>query len=254
MCGIAGAIDLTGTRRVPPGMLRRMADAIIHRGPDEDGYLDEPGVGFANRRLSIVGLADGKQPIGNEDRSVSRRLQRRILRLSRNQADARRRGAIASPPIATPSSSRISGKIIRKGCSSICTANSPGPVGSAGAGSVILARDRFGICPLYWTGIPMPEANGSCSPRRSRRCWRRGWIEARPDLRGIDQVFNFLAVPGPATCFQGIQLLQPGHYLTIQLGRRRRPGRGAGARSTGKSTFPIRARKIDGTRSEAAGR
>ena len=39
-------------------------------GPDEDGYLEEPGVGLANRRLSIVGLADGKQPIGNEDRSI----------------------------------------------------------------------------------------------------------------------------------------------------------------------------------------
>src|ERR1700688_2419624 len=70
MCGIAGLIDLADKRPVPPGMLKRMADAIVHRGPDEDGYLDEPGIGLANRRLSIVGLSDGKQPIWNEDRSV----------------------------------------------------------------------------------------------------------------------------------------------------------------------------------------
>src|SRR5262245_54413041 len=70
MCGIAGLIDLSGTRPIPPDLLTRMADAIVHRGPDEDGYLEEPGVGFANRRLSIVGLFDGKQPIWNEDRSV----------------------------------------------------------------------------------------------------------------------------------------------------------------------------------------
>src|SRR4051812_25406060 len=70
MCGIAGIIDLTGHRPVPPDLLRRMADAILHRGPDEDGYLEAPGVGLANRRLSIVGLADGKQPITNEDGSV----------------------------------------------------------------------------------------------------------------------------------------------------------------------------------------
>ncbi len=71
MCGIAGIIDLSGRRPVPAGVLRRMADAIYHRGPDDDGYLEKPGVGLANRRLSIVGLADGKQPIFNEDRSVA---------------------------------------------------------------------------------------------------------------------------------------------------------------------------------------
>src|SRR5258707_3083918 len=71
MCGIAGMIDLSGEGRpVPGGALRAMADAILHRGPDEDGYLVRPGVGFASRRLSIVGLADGRQPIGNEDGRV----------------------------------------------------------------------------------------------------------------------------------------------------------------------------------------
>src|SRR5262249_29732077 len=72
MCGIAGIIDLSGQRRTgPSGVLRAMADAIVHRGPDEDGYLELPGLGFANRRLSIVGLHDGKQPIRNEDGTVS---------------------------------------------------------------------------------------------------------------------------------------------------------------------------------------
>ena len=72
MCGIAGIIDLSGKRRpAPAGAIRKMADAIIHRGPDEDGYLERPGLAFASRRLSIVGLADGRQPIFNEDRSVA---------------------------------------------------------------------------------------------------------------------------------------------------------------------------------------
>src|SRR6516164_4598511 len=72
MCGIAGIIDLSGERRlVPPGAIRAMASVIVHRGPDEDGFLELPGLAFANRRLSIVGLFDGRQPIHNEDRSVS---------------------------------------------------------------------------------------------------------------------------------------------------------------------------------------
>ena len=70
MCGIAGAVDLTGQRRLPEATLRRMADAIVHRGPDEDGYFQQDGVALANRRLSIVGLADGRQPIANEDQTV----------------------------------------------------------------------------------------------------------------------------------------------------------------------------------------
>src|SRR5262245_22194003 len=70
MCGIAGIVDLSGSRPVPPGTIRAMADALVHRGPDEDGYLERPGLALASRRLSIVGLADGRQPIGNEDRSV----------------------------------------------------------------------------------------------------------------------------------------------------------------------------------------
>src|SRR5260370_41348544 len=71
MCGIAGIIDLTGRRPVPVGLAQRMAAALYHRGPDEDGFLEQPGLALASRRLSIVGLADGRQPISNEDRSVS---------------------------------------------------------------------------------------------------------------------------------------------------------------------------------------
>src|ERR1700757_1650965 len=71
MCGIAGMVDLAARRPVPEDVLYRMAAAIIHRGPDEDGYLVRPGIGLASRRLSIIGLADGRQPIFNEDRSVA---------------------------------------------------------------------------------------------------------------------------------------------------------------------------------------
>src|SRR4051794_29710050 len=70
MCGIAGIIDLAGQRPVPEATIQRMARALVHRGPDEEGFLIRPGVALASRRLSIVGLADGQQPVANEDRSV----------------------------------------------------------------------------------------------------------------------------------------------------------------------------------------
>src|SRR5262245_55598453 len=71
MRGIAGIGDLTGSNPVPQDAVRAMAAVLFHRGPDEDGFLLRPEVGLASRRLSIVGLADGRQPIFNEDRSVA---------------------------------------------------------------------------------------------------------------------------------------------------------------------------------------
>src|SRR5262245_61104952 len=70
MCGIAGMIDLSGQRSAPRGVVPAMAQALFHPGPDEDGFLDQTGLHPANRRLSIVGLADGQQPITNEDQTV----------------------------------------------------------------------------------------------------------------------------------------------------------------------------------------
>src|SRR5258707_11097574 len=70
MCGIAGIVDLAGGRSIGEDVIQRMTRAIIHRGPDEEGYFQRPGVALGSRRLSIVGLADGQQPVANEDRSV----------------------------------------------------------------------------------------------------------------------------------------------------------------------------------------
>src|SRR5438445_12809834 len=67
MCGIAGIIDPAMSSAEIRRTLQRMADAIWHRGPDEDGYFVRDGVGLAIRRLSIIDVARGRQPVGNED-------------------------------------------------------------------------------------------------------------------------------------------------------------------------------------------
>ena len=60
MCGLAGVLDLKAQRRPDQAMLRRMADALLHRGPDDAGFFVAPGIGLAHRRLSVVGLSDGR--------------------------------------------------------------------------------------------------------------------------------------------------------------------------------------------------
>src|SRR5688500_7530594 len=70
MCGIAGVADLAGRRAVPIDVLQSMAAALRHRGPDDEGFFRTSGIGLASRRLSIVDLTDGRQPMSNEDGSV----------------------------------------------------------------------------------------------------------------------------------------------------------------------------------------
>src|ERR1051325_721543 len=70
MCGIAGVLYADGSRPVDRDILRAMGESISHRGPDAEGFLSEPGIGLVHRRLSIIDLAGGDQPIGNEDDSI----------------------------------------------------------------------------------------------------------------------------------------------------------------------------------------
>src|SRR5271155_2875149 len=92
MCGVAGIIDLLESRTVPDEIVHRMTQAIIHRGPDEEGYFQRPGLALGSRRLSIVGLADGQQPVANEDRSVSVVFNGEFFDYREKRAELRSRG------------------------------------------------------------------------------------------------------------------------------------------------------------------
>src|SRR4051794_34873591 len=70
MCGICGIYDSSGETIVQRSTLKAMADTISHRGPDDDGFYNSGGVGLAHRRLSIIDVAGGHQPLANEDESI----------------------------------------------------------------------------------------------------------------------------------------------------------------------------------------
>ena len=71
MCGIVGIFDLQGQRDIDAALLARLTHSLRHRGPDEDGMHREPGLGLGHRRLSVIDLASGQQPLFNADRSVA---------------------------------------------------------------------------------------------------------------------------------------------------------------------------------------
>ncbi|HZZ82366.1 MAG TPA: asparagine synthase (glutamine-hydrolyzing), partial [Gemmataceae bacterium] len=212
MCGIAGIIDLSGSRPVPNGILQRMADAIVHRGPDEDGYLEEPGVGLANRRLSIVGLADGKQPIWNEDRSVVTVFNGEFFDYPEQKAKLEVRGHLFRTHCDTEIIPHL-WEDHQEGMFDHLRGQFAIALWDKKRHCIILARDHFGICPLFYS----IQGDWLLFGSEIKALLASGLIDAKPDLRGIDQAFNFFAVPGPATCFAGVTLVQPGQFLRIQL-------------------------------------
>lgn len=213
MCGIAGIIDLAGSRPIPPRILTRMADAIVHRGPDEDGYLVEPGVGFANRRLSIVGLFDGKQPISNEDGSVVTVFNGEFFDYREAKAKLEAKGHVFRTHCDTELIPHL-WEDHQEGMFEYLKGQFAIALWDRKRHCIILARDRFGICPLFFAQQGEWLLFGS----EIKAILASGMIDAKPDLRGIDQAFNFFAVPGPATCFAGITTMQPGQYLRIDIG------------------------------------
>ncbi len=82
MCGIAGMVSADAGDRIDADVIHRMCQAIVHRGPDDEGLFVKDGTGLGMRRLSIIDLSGGHQPVFNEDRSVLDRFQRGDLQLS----------------------------------------------------------------------------------------------------------------------------------------------------------------------------
>ena len=213
MCGIAGIVDLAGNRVIAGGIIQRMTQALFHRGPDEEGFFQRPGVVFGSRRLSIVGLADGQQPVANEDRSVSVVYNGEFFDYPEKRAELEARGH----RMVTHCDTEIIPHLWeenQEGMFERLRGQFALALWDERRHHVVLGRDRFGICPLYWTR----QGEWFLFASEIKALLASGMVPARPDLRGIDHIFTFSALPGPITCFEGVQLLSPGHYLEITPG------------------------------------
>jgi asparagine synthase (glutamine-hydrolysing) len=219
MCGIAGIASLGSSVAIDPEIVRRMAEAIFHRGPDEDGYFFRPGLAMANRRLSIVGLADGRQPMANEDRSVSVVFNGELFDYPEIRDELIAKGHRLRTHCDTELIPHLweeygEGMLERlRGQFAIA-------LWDERRGQLILARDRFGICPLYWTRQKVGGGDVLLFASEIKALLASGLVPARPDPRGINHVFTFFALPGPLTCFAGVNCLLPGRYLKVFLGPR----------------------------------
>ncbi len=220
MCGIAGLFNLSGGAPVDRGILMRMAEALHHRGPDELGIFTEPGIGLVSRRLSLIDPKHGQQPQSNESGTVQVVFNGEIYDAASHRDWLAARGHRLRTTcdtellphyyeeLDTGFLERLNGQF------SLAIHDAP-------SHRLLLARDRFGITPLYYTRATRLGPDWLVFASEMKAMFRAGLIAPEADPAGLDQVFNFLAVPGPQTCFKDIHALPPGCFLDLRRDRHR---------------------------------
>ena len=213
MCGIAGIIDQAMSSAEIRRTLQRMADAIWHRGPDEDGYFVRDGVGLAIRRLSIIDVAGGHQPVGSEDGQVQVVLNGEIYNYLDLRSELTRRGHI----FRTSSDTEVIAHLYEERGTDCLTALR-GMFGVAvwaqRTQRLLLGRDRLGKKPLFYA-----QQGGRLVFGSEIKAIVAAVPElAEPDPEAVIPYFRHGFVSEPRTMFRGIRKLPAAHWLTYQNG------------------------------------
>jgi asparagine synthase (glutamine-hydrolysing) len=214
MCGIVGwAGDVGGDRET----LRRMCDAIAHRGPDDAGDFVLPGeVALGFRRLAVIDLETGHQPIANEAADVQVTCNGEIYNFQRLRAELEGRGH----RFRTASDSEVIAHLYEEQ-GEACLAALEGMFAIAlwdrKAQRLLLARDRLGVKPLYWA----PVGAGIVYASEPGAILASGLVEPRPDPQAILEYLTLQYVPPPLSGFAGVRKLAPGESLVYEAGETR---------------------------------
>jgi asparagine synthase (glutamine-hydrolysing) len=217
MCGIVGIMDLTGARPISRELVSRMNETQLHRGPDEVGLHLEPGLGLGHRRLSIIDLSTGQQPLFNEDHSVVVVYNGEIYNYGELIPELTRLGHV----FRTRSDTEV---IVHawEQWGEDCVERFRGMFAFAlwdrARETLFLARDRLGVKPLHYALLPSGLLLFGSELKS---------LAAHPELRrdldpfAIEEYFALGYVPEPRTVYAGARKLPPAHTLTIVRGRPR---------------------------------
>jgi len=214
MCGIVGKLNFDREQGVDADLLRRMADVIDHRGPDGSGEYRDGPVGLSHRRLSIIDLRTGDQPMCGEDGRVWVVYNGEIYNFLELRLDLEARGH----RFKSTSDTEVIVHLYEEfgpGCVSRLRGMFAFALWDAREQFLLLARDRVGIKPLYYvnTGRSLVFA----SELKSLLC--DADVARRVNLRALDRFLTYHYGPGRETPFEGIYKLEPGHYLTVSQGK-----------------------------------
>lgn len=214
MCGIAGMLSF-GDKPVTLEEVRRMCDAIAHRGPDDEGFYIAPGVGLGMRRLSIIDLATGRQPVRNEDGSIQVVFNGEIYNFHDLRSDLERRGH--SFYTATDTETIVH---LYEEYGARCVEKLRGMFGfalwDARKQTLLLARDRLGVKPLYYA-----EAGGRLVfASELKSILQLPEVERNLDWKSVNYLFTFMCTSRSDSIIEGVHKLPPGHVLIAAAGKK----------------------------------
>lgn len=208
MCGFVGWIDLGGERRVDGGLVMRMAEKLVHRGPDSAGSFVDDDVALGFRRLKIIDLESGEQPMFNEDRSLVLLCNGEIY----DYREIRRKLEGAGHRFATSCDVEVLLHLYEtSGPEFLADLNGQFSfvLYDRKEKRVLLARDHFGVNPLYYTMVDGLLIFGS----EIKALLAHPRVRREVDLTGLDQVLTFPGLVSPRTMFKDVHSLKSGHYL-----------------------------------------
>ena len=215
MCGIVGIFDLQGQRDIDAALLARLTRSLRHRGPDEDGMHREPGLGLGHRRLSVIDLASGQQPLFNADRSVAIVFNGEIYNYRSLMVELRQFGH----QFRTSSDTEV---IVHawEQWGEQCVQRLRGMFAFAlwdrRRHLLFLARDRLGVKPLYYGELTDGTlAFGS----ELKALLAHPAMPRELDPLAVEDYFAYGYVPEPRSIFRHACKLPPGHTLCIRAGQ-----------------------------------
>lgn len=209
MCGIVGVINKTG-EPVDISLLTSMAEKIKHRGPDDEGYLIDGPIGLYHKRLSIIDLISGRQPMTSG--TVSIVFNGEIYNYVELRDSLKQSGC----NFVTTSDTEVILHMYQKyGLECISKLNGMFAflLYDHEKGLVIAARDHFGIKPLYYHA----DQHHLLFASEIKALLQHPSMVAEPNYDSIREYLTFQYVLGDATLFKGVQKVMPGHYLVIDL-------------------------------------
>ncbi len=211
MCGICGIFEVESGQLVSPEVIRRMADTLTHRGPDDAGYHIEPGLALGHRRLSIIDLSTGHQPMANEDETVWVLFNGEIYNFDRLRSWLEPKGH----RFRTRSDTEVIVHLYEE-LGEQCFAQLRGMFAivlwDRRRRQLLLARDRIGKKPLFYAFDGCRFVFGS----ELKAILAAGGIDRRMDPAALADYFSFLYVPAPKTIYAAVRKLRPAHYLVVR--------------------------------------
>ena len=211
MCGICGIYNYKTSQPADAELLERMTQVVAHRGPDDQGLWCDGSVGIGMRRLSIIDLSTGHQPLSNEDGTIWIVFNGEIY----NYLDLRKELIANGHVFQTQSDTEVVVHAYEM-WGDDCTLRLNGIFGFAiwdqRRQRLFLARDHYGVKPLYYFDDGKRLLFGS----EIKSILEDSSVPRQVDLNALDLFLTFRFVPSPATMFQGIHKLPPGHRLIVE--------------------------------------